>query len=108
MKSPTRKEAWNGDVRAKSSTIDRARESGRLPEPRRCRTALGGRADRGAGVLACNGLLAIFCGARVTLEWPMALGFSNFAFKDTGSFRYVNSLLEMGLRPSVDFASFPL
>ena len=58
---------------------------------------------RWTGALAFGlGLLAIFV-VRVTLEWPMALGFSNFAFKDTGSFRYVNSLLEMGLRPSVDF-----
>jgi hypothetical protein len=48
------------------------------------------------------GLLAIFA-MRVALEWPMALAFSNFAFKDTGSFRYVNHLLEIGLRPSVDF-----
>jgi hypothetical protein len=48
------------------------------------------------------GLLAIFV-VRVILEWPMAVAFQNFAFKDTGSFRYVNTLLDMGLRPSVDF-----
>ena len=55
------------------------------------------------GALAFGlGLLAIFV-VRVIREWPLAVAFQNFAFKDTGSFRYVNSLLDMGLRPSVDF-----
>jgi hypothetical protein len=48
------------------------------------------------------GLLAIFI-IRVVLEWPMALAFPNFAFRDTGSFAYLNHLLDLGLRPSVDF-----
>jgi hypothetical protein len=54
------------------------------------------------GLAFALGLLAIFV-IRVTLEWPMALAFVNFAFRDTGSFRYVNHLLDLGLRPSVDF-----
>jgi hypothetical protein len=54
------------------------------------------------GLAFALGLLTIFV-MRVILEWPMAVAFQNFAFKDTGSFRYVNTLLDMGLRPSVDF-----
>jgi hypothetical protein len=58
---------------------------------------------RWTGALAFGlGLWAIFV-VRVIREWPLAMAFQNFAFKDTGSFRYVNSLLDMGLRPSVDF-----
>lgn len=55
-----------------------------------------------SGFAFALGLLAIYV-FRVALEWPMSLAFPNFAFRDTGSFSYLNSLLDMGLRPSVDF-----
>jgi len=54
------------------------------------------------GLVFGLGLLSIYV-LRVALEWPMALAFPNFAFRDTGSFAYLNHLLDMGLRPSVDF-----
>jgi hypothetical protein len=58
-----------------------------------------------AGLAFGLGLIAIFV-LRIILEWPMALGFQNFIIRDTGSFRYVNTLLDMGLRPSVDFGFY--
>jgi len=58
-----------------------------------------------AGMAFGLGLLAVFV-MRVILEWPMVLAFQNFVIRDTGSFRYVNSLLDMGLRPSVDFGFY--
>jgi hypothetical protein len=60
------------------------------------------RPNRIRGLAFGLGLLAIYV-LRVALEWPMALAFPNFAFRDTGSFAYLNHLLNLGLRPSVDF-----
>jgi hypothetical protein len=58
-----------------------------------------------AGLAFGLGILTIFV-MRVIFEWPMVVAFQNFTIRDTGSFRYVNSLLDMGLRPSVDFGFY--
>lgn len=40
---------------------------------------------------------------RVVFLLPLELDFRNFAFRDLGSFQHVDRLLELGLRPGVDF-----